>query len=191
MTLMENKYTFVSFRKYTVHLFFPFVCVIKMTNDTHLRTQDIFALSLKHAPMYSILYKHAVSTWTMYIGKTTHQWVAWLLPCCLFFSVASSTEEKDYVRWKTEKLNMVYVGYKKINKALQFPTEKDTKAFIKFPECCGTVYIWFTLTLHFFFCTQSTGSFCCWCRQHWFELITRPASRCTWAQIPDVYQDLN
>lgn len=69
MTLMENKYTFVSFRKYTVHLFFPLRCVIKMTNDTHLRTRDIFAWSLKHALMYSILYKHAVSACMNYVYR--------------------------------------------------------------------------------------------------------------------------
>ena len=28
----------------------------------------------------------------MYIGKTTHRWVAWLLACGLFFSVVSPTE---------------------------------------------------------------------------------------------------
>lgn len=36
--------------------------------------------------------------WTMYIGKTTHWWVAWLLPCCLFFSVASTKEYAKQIR---------------------------------------------------------------------------------------------
>ena len=48
---------------------FSLHCVIKMTNDTHLRTRDIFAWSLKHALMYSILYKHAVSACLNYIYR--------------------------------------------------------------------------------------------------------------------------
>lgn len=84
VTLMENKHTFVSFRKYTVHLFSPFRRVIKMTNDTHLRRRDIFAWSLKHALMYSISYKHAISACANYVYRQKlHQWFAGLLPRCL------------------------------------------------------------------------------------------------------------
>lgn len=86
MTLMENKYTFVSFRKYTVHLFFfSLRRVIKMTNDTHLRTRDIFASSLKHALMYSILYKHAVSTCMNYVYRQNYTPMGCLIASMLPF----------------------------------------------------------------------------------------------------------
>lgn len=85
MTLMENKYAFVSFRKYTVHLFFSLHCVIKMTNDTHLRTRDIFASSLKHALMYSILYKHAVSTCMNYVYRQNYTPMGCLIASMLPF----------------------------------------------------------------------------------------------------------
>lgn len=98
--------------------FSPFHCVIKMTNDTHLRTRDIFASSLKHALMYSILYKHAVSACMNYVyrQKLHTNGFAWLLPCCLFFSAASSTEEKDYVRWETEIWTWSWLYKKKKNR---------------------------------------------------------------------------
>lgn len=65
--------------------FSPFVCVIKMTNDTHLRTRDIFASSLKHAPMYSILYKHAVSTCMNYVYRQNYTPMGCLIASMLPF----------------------------------------------------------------------------------------------------------
>lgn len=115
------------FRKYTVHLF-SLRRVIKMTNDTHLRTRDIFASSLKHALMYSILYKHAVSTCMNYVYRQNYTpMVAWLLPCCLFFSVVFVNWRKEW--WDVKNSTPVKVW----KKNLWFPT------FIKFPKSCGNV----------------------------------------------------
>lgn len=109
MTLMENKHTFVSFRKYTVHPFFPpFCCVIKMTNDTHLRTRDIFAWSLKHAFMYSISYKHAISACMNYVYRQKLH-TSGLLDC---FHVAFSLVLLQQKIIRDEEIIRIRIGIK-------------------------------------------------------------------------------
>lgn len=63
-----------------------------MTNDTNIH--KIILLCLYNMLLCTVfcINMHYQLVWTMYIGKTTHWWVAWLLPCCLFFSVASTKE---------------------------------------------------------------------------------------------------
>lgn len=59
--------------------------------------------------------------WAMYIGKTTHRWVAWLLPCCLFFRVASWTE-KRLCEIKSRNRNSLVFKRQNINRKIQEPT---------------------------------------------------------------------
>jgi len=84
-----------------------------MTNDTDflffLRTQDIFALSLKHALMYSILYKHAVSTRRNYYGGYRQNYTSMdgLIACVVFvFCFFVLFRQTEKVRGNAENENL-------------------------------------------------------------------------------------
>lgn len=145
-----------------------------MTNDTHLRTRDIFASSLKHALMYSILYKHAVSACMNYVYRQKLH-TNGLLDCFhVAFSLVLLHQQKKKIMWDEKQKSEHGLGYikKRKEKIRSYNFQQRNKyksAFIKSQK----VAVLSTFDLHWLciFCTQSTGCFCCWCWQTALILI--------------------
>lgn len=117
VTLMENKYTFVLPLENIQCIFFPFRHVIKwQMTPTYTRYFCFVSKTCSYVQYFCINMQYQ-RVWTMYIGKTTHWWVAWLLPCCLFFSVASTkeyaqTNQKDACHNKNMKNSQTFKFHK-------------------------------------------------------------------------------